>query len=155
MAEKETNFDLKLNREQMDGLAHSGRGLMDYARQHDPQFKTAKAAANLHWERYLVTALIEAVHIAKGQKTRTARKRHQILKDVAAFLGHYPTDADVREALSSSGQPNESLVKAICEDVRRLKVQPPPKPRRSSLEVLEERVRKLSGKSVKQPRKRR
>lgn len=148
----ETNFDLKLNREQMDALSKSMKGLMDYARNNDPQYKTARARINLDWERYLVNALLEAAHIAKNQKTRTARKRHQILKQLQASLGHYPTDEDVKNILSEGGEANESLVKAITEDVRRLKVEPPPKPRRSSIEVLEERVRKLtSKKTAKKP----
>lgn len=150
----ETNLDLRLNKAQMDALSKSLKGLMDYVSEHDPQYKTVQGRIKFQWQRYLVNALKEAVHVAKGQKTRTAGKRHEMLEQVEAYLGHYPTEADVRAALSDGGAPDESLVKIIAADVQRLKVRPLPPPRRSSIDVMEEKIRKLTGKGTKRPRKR-
>lgn len=142
----EGSLDIELDRAQIDAISETLGRLMQSVRKRDPQYKTTQSAIIHHWQMYLTNVLIEATHIARGQATRTARKRHQALKQVEAFLGHYPNDADAQIALSKGGQWDKSLLKVINEDVSRLKVQPPPKHRRSGIEVLEDRIAKLKRK---------
>ncbi len=137
------DFDLRLTREEFASLSKSIRAIIFERLEDSDSFRqTSEGRKSQVWQQYLMSALSEAVNILEAKKPRTARKRHQQLKEIQAFLGHYPDESDIREILSKDADPLESLVRAIADDVESLKREPPATRRRSSFEVFMEKFEK-------------
>lgn len=136
--------DVDFSATQREALSQSIKGLSENTKAFaDNKLSRQEATLSYLWLMYLSPIMEEAVYVAKGQKRRTTTKRRTALKKLQALIGRWPSEDDVRSALSKAGGADESLVKAITDDVKRLAEPPTSKPRRTGIDAMEAKLKKL------------
>jgi hypothetical protein len=124
--------------EQIERIRSAGRG----------DISSTGVRVGMLWELYLLAVHGEAEAAAqkKASKTKASSSaRRKILKTLKDHLGRAPTAEDL-VAHSPALNADEALVQVLREDIEGLQRRAP---RRSRLEILDERIKRLQGRGKK------